>query len=268
MRLMTYLSSCRVAPAAVLAVVLSTLAAAGCEGPSMDQRIKSALATEPMKNIVSRIGSANPDERREALQAAAADRDTRNLPEVVKLFCAKARTDDDPLVRSAAVRGMGMMEGADVIPSLATVLARDGSPHVRTDAAAALGRQGKPECVAPLAASLKDEASSDVRVVVAESLRNFRDPVAGKALVTALADPSLAVNQRAWESLRYMTGQNLDREAAQWNDYLAQTADPFAAYGHPPPMPRDPSQRPHLIQGPADLFKNLFAKDPYEAELE
>ena len=248
--------------------LLAAAAAGGCEGPSLDQRIKSALSPEPMPSVIERIASASPDERREALQTAAADRDTRTIPKVVDVFCIKAKSDTDPLVRSAAVRGLGQMDGADVVPSLAFVLAGDGSPYVRSDAAVALGRQAKPECVAPLAKALRTDPSSDVRVVVAGALRNFRDPAAAKALVAALGDRSLAVEQQAWESLRYMTGQDLVRQPAPWDEFLASSADPFAAYGHPPRILEEPSQRPQLIRGPMDLFRDLFTKDPNEAELE
>ncbi len=248
--------------------ILAGVLAAGCEGPSLDQRIKSTLNPEPMTAVVDRINSNNPDERREALEASAADRDTRAIPKMVEIFCVKAKTDTDPMVRSAAVRGLGQMQGEEVAPSLAFVLAGDGSPYVRADAAVALGRQAKPECMAPLAKALAADRTSDVRVVAAEALRHFKDPAAAKALVAALADPSLAVDQKAWESLRYMTGQNLVRQAPAWEEFLASSADPFAGYGHAPPMPEEPNQRPRLLQGPLDLFRGFFDKDPNEAELQ
>jgi hypothetical protein len=223
---------------------------------------------DPPSVLLPRTKSDQPDERREALQAIAADRSARVVPEVVAIFCLRAKDDPDPMVRSAAVHGLADMDGPDVIPTLGMVLARDGSPYVRVDAAAALGRHSQPECMAPLAQALRSDEQGDVRIAAAEALRGFRDKSAAEALVAALADEDLAVAQRAWESLRYMTGQDLPRQVRPWGDFLASATDPFQSYGKPPPVPAGQNQRPRFTKGPLDFIKGLFAKDVNQAELE
>lgn len=249
---------------AMAAVVL----AGGCGGRSADQRIKEWLTPTPTVVQVGRLRSDQADERREAVQAVAADRDARNDPSVVKIFCILARSDADPLVRSAAARGLANMESDEVVPTLSDVAATDRSSYVRGDAVASLGRQAKPECMTPLVRSARGDPSEDVRSAAVEALRQFKDVAAAKVLVAALSDPSLGVSLKAWESLRYMTGQNLPRQAQAWDDFLASTEEPFAIYGQPPPMPKGVNQRPHFTKGPKDFIRGLFAKDVRESELQ
>ena len=242
--------------------------AGGCGGQSAGQRMKEWLSPTPTVVQIGRLRSERADERREAAQAVAADREARKDPSVVKIFCLLARSDEDPLVRSAAARGLADMESEEVVPALSQVAASDRSPYVRGDAVASLGRQAKPECVPPLVRTVQGDSSADVRTAAAASLRQFKDVAAAKALVAALDDSSLGVAQKAWESLRYMTGQNLPRQGRPWDDFLASTQEPFAAYGQPPPMPKGENQRPHFTKGPMDFIKGLFAKDVREAELQ
>jgi len=242
--------------------------AGGCGGQSGGQRFKEWLSPTPTVVQIGRLRSEQADERREAAQAVAANREARQDPSVVKIFCLLARSDEDPMVRSAAARGLADMESEEVVPALSQVAASDRSPYVRCDAVASLARQAKPECVPPLVRTVQDDSSADVRTAAAASLRQFKDVAAAKALVAALDDSSLGVARKAWESLRYMTGQNLPRQAQPWDDFLASTEEPFAAYGQPPPMPKGENQRPHFTKGPMDFIKGLFAKDVREAELQ
>ena len=248
--------------------ILAALAAGGCGGQSMDQWFKEKLVPEPTVAKVPRIESAKPDERREALQAVAADAGARQSANVIKLYCLVATTDKDPMVRSAAVRGLGDMQGEGILAALGLVLEKDESPYVRMDAAASLGRRGNPEGIPDLAKAVAKDPQSDVRAAAAEALRYFKDKAAGQVLVKALSDPSLAVEQKAWESLRYMTGQNIPRMAQPWEDFFVASEHPFEAYGKPPPMPEGQNQRPKFRKGPLEFIQGLFAKDVREQELE
>jgi len=147
------------------------------------------------------------------------------------------------------------------------VATRDESPYVRIDAARSLGQQKDAGAAAPLMEVLRADRMADVRVAAAEALRNFKDKAAAKALVTALDDSSLAVSRKAWESLRYMTGQNMPRKGEAWQDFFTNAGDPFASYGKPPPMPKGENQRPQFTRGPGEFIRDLFAADVNEAEL-
>jgi len=249
----------------VMLLASVSLAACGCGGAgSWQERLFPPSTASQMV----RIESDRPDERREALQFVAADSGARNLPSVVKVFCLVAKTDKDAMVRAAAVRGLGVMQGEEVMPALSGVAINDRSPFVRMDAAASLGRQAQPEGMPVLVQALQGDSNSDVRVAAADSLAAYKDKSAALALVAVLRDPSLAVAQKAWQSLRYMTGQNLPRDEQAWGEYLESADNPFVGYGRPPAMPRGQNQRPQFTKGPLDFLRGLFAKDVREAELQ
>ncbi|MCX5685245.1 MAG: HEAT repeat domain-containing protein, partial [Planctomycetota bacterium] len=237
----------------------------GCGGQSGDWKEK--FIPPPAGVLLVRIESDRPDDRREALQMLAADSGARQLPSVVKVFCLVARSDKDPMVRSAAVRGLAVITGEDVSPTLSAVATHDESPYVRMDACGSLGRQKDPGAASALMEVLCADRMADVRVAAAEALRFFKDKAALKALVTALDDSSLVVSCNAWESLRYMTGQNMPRKADAWGDFLTNSENPFELYAKPPAMPKGTNQRPQFTRGPAELIRDLFKPDPQEAEL-
>jgi len=285
-------------------VMAGMLLGAGCSGgnPSLDTWVKSKLLPMPTSARVILVQSHLPDERREALQAIAKDRKALKEESVIALFCLVAVTDADPLVRAAAVRGLAKMEnrgvriegtdggnedstlrkllknypGADangdgkldVLETLAYAAVNDSDHHVRADAAESLGRRVPPEGMPALVQALTNDSSVDVRIRAAEALRQFREKDAAEILVATLADRDLAVGQKAWESLRYMTGQDLPRDAQAWTEFLASAEQPFARFGKAPSLPKGENRRPHLTKGVGQFVRDLFTKDPLEAELE
>ncbi len=234
----------------------------------MKDWIKNLVFPPSTSEQVIAVQSPQADRRREALQEIVEDKKARRVPSVVKLYCLVARTDEDPMVRSAAVRGLAVIEGEPVVPTLCNVLETDKDTYVRADAAAALAHHDDPAGVEALGHALASDESTDVRIAAAESLRRFRHKRAAVALAEAVGHDDLAVAYNAWLGLRYMTGQDLPRETEAWDQFLASAEDPFADYGDPPPVPEAPSQRPHFTRGITDFVKSLFEKDPLEEELE
>lgn len=252
----------------VAAACLSAGAACGCRGKTADLWLKEKLSPTPTEVRVARIESARSDERREALETVAKDAEARKSPPVVRLYGLVARTDADPLVRAAAVQGLGRMEGEEVLAVLSEVVRKDRDPYVRCDAAAALGQHRKAGGVPALADALRNDPEADVRVEAAAALRRIKDRAAAAALLAALGDKSLAVSHEAWVGLRYMTGKDLPRDSQTWNQFLASSESPLAGYAKPSPLPKGASQRPWFIKGIRDFFNGLLAKDVREAELE
>ncbi len=253
-----------------IVMMVGALLVGGCGGkkPSLDEWVKSKLLPMPTSAKVALVQSDLPDERREALQAIAKDRRALKEESVVELFCLVARSDEDALVRGAAVRGLARMEGRNVLETLAHVVTNDKDHYVRADAVRALGGCVSPEGMAAVAGVLKSDSDVDVRIAAAETLRQFRDKTAAEALAETVADRDIAVARTAWESLRYMTGQDLPRQGQAWTEYLASAEQPFARYGKAPGLPKGKSQRPRFTKGISEFFKGLFKKDPLEAELE
>lgn len=71
-------------------------------------------------------------------------------------LCLTAAQDEDPTVRTAAVRCLGMSEGPLASRTIVNCLA-DESPEVRVQAAIALGELRPPEALDPLKAALNDQ---------------------------------------------------------------------------------------------------------------
>ena len=255
-------------PLAAMFAVLS----AGCEGPrekvDVNQWIKDLVFPPSTSEQVIAVQSPLADRRREALQKIVEDKKAREVESVVKLYCLVARTDTDPMVRSAATRGLAVLEGEPVVPALCHVVETDKDAYVRSDAATALGHHENPAAMEALVDALASDPNTDVRVAAAESLRAFKDKRAAAALADALASDDLAVAYGAWKSLRYMTGQDLPRETEPWTQFLASAEDPFADYGDPPKIREGESQRPHFRRGVPDFVRSLFEKDPLAEELE
>ncbi len=257
-------------PALILVTLALGALAPGCTGQKADIGgwLKDRLFPPSTSERVIAVQSPLADQRREALYTIVKDKKARNVESVIKLYCLVARTDEDPLVRSAAVQGLARMEGEPVVPTLRHVLETDTDPYVRSDAAASLGAHEAPAAAEALIAALQSDSSTDVRTAAAESLRRFRTKQAALALAEAVASRNLAVAHNAWEGLRYMTGQDLPRETDPWTEFLTSAEGPFADYGNPPGMPEGESKRPHFTSGIGEFVKGLFEKDPMEAELE
>jgi hypothetical protein len=242
-------------------------AASGCTvDPSMGPIAR--LFPRPLGARVVELESENPDVRRKAVEAVAKSGKTETVPSLVRLLCLVVQKDRDAMVRSAAVQALGGVKGEGVLETLVEVLVKDENPYVRSDAAGALGRQAVPDAVPVLIEAMQGDASVDVRLAAEDALRNFKDRSAAEVLVNGLEKPDIAEVQKCWESLRYMTGQDLPREPAAWDAYLASAEDPFARHGRPPPLPKGQSQRPKITKGLGDFFKGLFEKDVRESELE
>ncbi|HUU90665.1 MAG TPA: HEAT repeat domain-containing protein, partial [Phycisphaerae bacterium] len=262
---------------AILAAGVMLAGGCGGKNPSLDEWVKTKLLPMPTSAKVVLVQSHLPDERREALQAITKDRKALKEESVIVLFCLVAVTDDDPLVRGAAVRGMAKMEnqgvriaapessgettlqkllknypGADangdgkldVLETLSYAAVNDTDRHVRADAVEALGCRVPPEGMPAVVKALQNDTSPDVRIKSAETLGQFRDTDAAQTLVAMLNDRNLAVGQKAWESLRYMTGQDLARTPEVWTEYFASAEQPFARYGKAPKLPKGENRRP------------------------
>ena len=247
--------------------MLGLAAASGCTA-DLSKGPLAGLFPRPLGARVVELENENPDVRRKAVEAVAKSGKTETVPSLVRLLCLVAQKDRDAMVRSAAVQALGGVKGEGVLETLAEVLAKDGNPYVRSDAAGALGRQAVPDAVPVLIEAMQGDASVDVRLAAEDALRNFKDRSAAEALASGLGKSDIAEVQKCWESLRYMTGQDLPREPAAWDAYLASAEDPFARHSRPPPLPKGESQRPRITKGVGDFFKGLFEKDVRESELE
>lgn len=116
-------------------------------------------------------GITNPALREQVIEAMARIADPRFLPVLTTYASSEEKV---PAIRQAAIRGLGLLGGADQVALVADRLVNDTDPGVREVAAEAMGRLGS-------------------RV---EHLRPLRDRLDPKA------EPAVAVQTKSWEAYR------------------------------------------------------------------
>ncbi|MFO0972195.1 MAG: HEAT repeat domain-containing protein [Phycisphaerae bacterium] len=190
--------------------------------------------------------SKQADERRRAVEAIGDSRAARE-PWAASAFDTIARTDDDELVRAAAVRGRGLSAGPETVerllPLLSPAASKECKPaparvrwetaRVLRDLCTAHELPDPPRSAAAeaLLARLAGDADRNVRITAAEALGHLPDRRVPAALVAVLSERDFALESAAARSLRELTGQSIDCDAAAWQEWLAKTPDPFAERG-------------------------------------
>lgn len=127
--------------------------------------------------------------------------------------------DKDTLIRTGAIRVLGLEGKPDAIPALASAT-KDDDKDVRRAAVAALGSIKDPSAVDPLIASLKDSYWF-VRSEAAEGLARQKDPRAIKALLDTVPDDDSNVESAAESALLQLSivqGAAADDFASRLND--------------------------------------------------
>lgn len=138
-------------------------------------------------------------------------------------------TDDDPGIRWAATRAIGRHGEPSDVPALVERLG-DEDNRVRVAAALAMQRLHNPVATPALLRALDPEVEEqpEVRAEAAHALGQYAEPRVVEALIAALADRSLAVNETSRQSLRTLTGQDFGYEQGLWAQWSGGTSDLFA----------------------------------------
>ena len=112
-----------------------------------------------------------------------------------------ALSDDNGVVRLAAVKSLGELQDPRAIAALGKTLREDTDPRVRRAAAEALGHIDDNRAVPHLVAALRDERVADVREAIVESLGEIDDPSALAAVAAVVRDSSVGVRRAAASAL-------------------------------------------------------------------
>ncbi len=91
---------------------------------------------------------------------------------------------------------------------------------VRIAACRGWQRKKSAEALEALARILGSDTDLDVRMAAADALRDFRDPQAIAALGVALDDNDPALQYRAIESLKKVSGRDLGNHASAWKQMI------------------------------------------------
>ena len=198
----------------VLSGIIVGLVISGCG--SGVKKYEDKITAEPSADL-----------RRETIVELMSQRRGRS-DDAVRLFAMLAKTDADPTVRSAAVRGLGESKNASAVQPLAGVLDNEPDEFIRRDAAVALGKVRGPEAVRALLGHLRADQDDQVRAACARSLGEYRYPGVTQALVGALLAEDFSIVFEARRSLGKLTGESF-QSSQEWQNWLDKTGEVFVA---------------------------------------
>lgn len=134
--------------------------------------------------------------------------------------------EDDILVRAQMLRTIAMFP-TPLADKILTLGLQDSDHDVRVACCEAWGERGGDEAVRLMAQTLGSDTETDVRLAAARSLGQLKDPKGVQALGAALDDLNPAIQYRAIESLRKISGKTYS-DIKDWRQF---------AQGRPPEEP-------------------------------
>ncbi|MBX3412878.1 MAG: HEAT repeat domain-containing protein [Pirellulales bacterium] len=141
--------------------------------------------------------------------------------EEVSANLAKAiRTELDPFMRAEIVRALANFQTGSATAVLAAGL-NDPDSEVRIACCEALGKRGGPASVQALGEALTNDTDINVRLAAARGLGETKDPGAIKPLGVALEENNPAIQLRAVESLRLVSGKEYGNDVESWRAFAA-----------------------------------------------
>ena len=158
--------------------------------------ISTRIGKPAVKPLIADLKDNDPLVRSNAVKALGIIRDPRAVEPLIAVL-----NDRVPLIQRQAVKALGSIDDLRAVEPLIGVLGdREKKPHVRMSAAEALGKIGDTSAVEALVAALNDQYW-EVRGYAAEALGKIRDPRAVEPLIAALKDQDATVRGNAVDGL-------------------------------------------------------------------
>lgn len=148
--------------------------------------------------------------------------------------------DPSPLYRSEVVRVLGTLPTPVAAEGLRRAI-QDDDTGVRIAACHAWADRGDQEALQVLGHIVGSDTDLDVRMAATRGLAKFNDPAAVRALGLALDDSNPALQHRAIQSLKDVTGKDYGNSVPEWRRFVR---------GEPVGRPESPSI--------AETLRNLF----------
>ncbi len=248
-------------PLANSLLAIAAIMSAGCSKTRDGQWFNFERGKTSEQYLDMALESSRPDDRRRGV-VGLADGPDATSDWAVKVFDTIARTDRDPMVRTAALRALSKSPASERVPTALALLAsaladgegvRRAPPPVRWAAARllhlvvrdfAFREVQREEIVGTLIERLPAEQDRKVRLSMIETLGYFPERRVLVALVDALEDEDFAIQHAAEMSLVGLTGVTHDHYPEAWRKWLAETSEPFARAGEIPPELRVQRSKP------------------------
>jgi HEAT repeat protein len=127
--------------------------------------------------------------------------------------------DPSPLYRAEVVRVLGTLSTPTAAEGLRRAI-QDDDASVRIAACQAWTNRGDQEALQVLGQVVGSDTELDVRMAATRGLANFNDPAAVSALGLALDDPNPALQHRAVQSLKEVTGEDFGNSVPDWRNFV------------------------------------------------
>ncbi len=236
---------------------LVILSPAGCSGAKKKFKDYPILWSQQQADAVldDAIRCEYPDDRRHAIEYVAQSRFVGS-DNALKTLTEVVQRDPSRQVRISAARGLSQSRRPEAATPLLNVLNHEMHSQDVLAPEASLRRAclealtqlhdnsvplDDATAVAQTAGRLlQKDPDRDVKIAAAQLLGRIKTRESLEQLITALRDPAFAVNYQAEQSLIRLTGVTYHLDAKAWNDWLANTSDPFAHSGETPTSPQTP----------------------------
>ncbi len=204
---------------AALAVCFCLILLSGC-AQTFDSTT-NFLSSPWKKKPEELLNVKTPDDRVKELKelAKAAKKKTpeeqqRSSDELAK----EIQKESDPMLRRQILRTLAEFPTPVALNVLKAGL-RDGDADVRVVACQSLGKRGGKEAVQELSGIVGSDTNLDVRIAAVRAMGQTKDATATSVLGDVLADPDPALQYRAKESLRLVSGRDYGDDVQAWRQY-------------------------------------------------
>jgi hypothetical protein len=195
-------------------------------GDSTQQFWDYITGNTPIKAVREMENARVPDQRRIGINYLASRSFGQKAPYTTR-YEQIARTDPDWLVRATAIRALNRARDARATPLFIKSLT-DSSELVRLEACKALANVPDPNASPGLVKLVNDPAESrDIRIAAADALRYYKTLEVARTLVNTLDQREFGVSWQSRQSLKVLTGKDLQYDEAAWLTYLSTSSKPI-----------------------------------------
>ncbi len=197
-----------------LALIAGCAATAESAGDFMG-KLSGKKTPEQLLNI-----KTPQDRHKELVQLAkdAGDKSPAEQERIVAELAKEIQHEEDAMARRQILRTLAEYRTPLALAILQAGL-KDTDFEVRRIACKSIGKQGGPQAVQALTQVANSDTEADVRIAAVKALGETADKAAIAPLAEALIDPNPAIQFRAQESLRTVSGRDYGNNVQAWREY-------------------------------------------------
>jgi HEAT repeat protein len=205
--------------------VVIVAGALGCAGKSLlGRRTYSKRSFESVAEALTTIRSSQETWSRRAAFAYLGHPEnlkggSESKDDVLGILILALSAEQDPQTRIVILESISRLDDSTRFEPIAPGL-QDKDAAVREFACRLAGRTRAPAAAPLLANLLASDASLDVRLAAADALGQIPSRDSANALVAGIADPDVALRFRCEQSLKLITGKDLGRNSADWQQEI------------------------------------------------